>query len=141
MADFISLDSIVIAPNRQRRNFDLNDLQELAASLGESGHGLLHPIVLRQVDGKPTLVAGERRFRATKLRADLGQSIRFQGAEVPVGKIPFTDIGALDPIDAFEAELSENIHRVDLTIVEKAQATAELMERTNGKPDDYVMVK
>lgn len=129
MAEFISLDLIKVKPNRQRRNFDTATLMELGVSLGESAYGMMHPIVLESGEGGVYwLVAGERRFRATKLRADLGQTIRFAGQEVPLGCIPANHLGALDPIDAFEAELEENIRREDLTIVEKAQATAKLME-------------
>jgi len=129
MTELIALDRIQVKPNRQRRNFDLAALQELGTSLGESAFGMMHPIVLEPAEGgKFFLVAGERRFRATKMRAELTQTIRFCGDEVPVGFIPANDIGALDPIDAFEAELEENIRREDLTIVEKAQATAQLME-------------
>lgn len=129
MTTFAPLTSIIVKPNRQRRNFDLASLQELGTSLGETAFGMLHPIVVEPApDGKLYLLAGERRFRATSLRADLGQTIRHAGAEVPLGSIPVSDIGALDPIDAFEAELEENIRREDLTIVEKAQATAQLLE-------------
>lgn len=129
MAEFIPLDHIQVKPNRQRRNFDLAALQELGTSLGESAFGMMHPIVLQPAEGgRFFLVAGERRLRATKMRADLDQTIKYAGKEVPLGFIPASDIGALDATDAFEAELEENIRREDLTIVEKAQATAQLME-------------
>lgn len=129
MAEFIEIKAIQVKPNRQRRNFDQVALSELGASLGESAFGMMHPIVLERGEGNALfLVAGERRLRATVQRAELSQTIRFQGKEVPLGFIPATDIGVLDAVDAFEAELEENIRREDLTIVEKAQATAQLME-------------
>lgn len=129
MAEFVNLSDIQVKPNRQRRNFDLPQLMELGRSLGESAYGMMHAVVVERGEGGALfLLAGERRFRATKMRADLGQAIRYCGEPVPLGQIPIAEISSLDPIDAFEAELEENIRRQDLTIVEKAQATARLME-------------
>ena len=129
MAEFVDISSIEVRPNRQRKTFTLDSIIELGASIGESAYGLLHPIVLERGEGgKFFLLVGERRLRATKQRAELGETIRFRGEPVPLGKIPAIDLAQLDAVDAFEAELVENTHRVDLTIVEKAQATAQLME-------------
>ena len=62
----IPIDLIVANPNQPRRDFDEQALQELAASIKEIG--IIQPVTLRQeADGKYMIIAGERRFRATKL--------------------------------------------------------------------------
>jgi len=126
MVQFLLLSDIEIAPNRQRRNFNLADLNDLGDSI--SRLGLMHPIVIRKVDGKPTLVAGERRFRAISDLYDLGGTFTYAGEPVEYGCVPCTDLGELHPLAAMEAELEENIRRVDLTWQERAAATAALMD-------------
>ena len=126
MSQFIPLTSIAVSPNRQRREFDTGALNELGASI--TTNGLLQAPVLRLEDGVAFLVAGERRLRAMSDLHELGVIFRYDGQEVPHGQIPYTTLGNLSPLEAWEAELEENIRRVDLTWQEKAQATAALME-------------
>lgn len=128
MPNLIPLSSIVIPPNRQRRVFSPEALQDLAVSISESTYGLLHPIVIRREDDKAILVAGERRFRAIQSIYSFGGTIRHANQEVPRELVPVVDLSDLDPIDASEAELEENIRREDLTVVEKAQAIALLVD-------------
>ncbi len=127
---FIPISSISISPNRQRREFDEQALQELASSISESASGLLHPIVVRSsgIADEFTLVAGERRLRAIKDIYSFGRTFRHAGSEVPEGQVPVVNLLDLDSIDAFEAELEENIRRKDLTIIEQAQATSQLLD-------------
>ena len=62
----IALDSIVANPDQPRRTFDEEALQELADSIRE--HGVISPITLRDNgDGTYMIIAGERRFRASKI--------------------------------------------------------------------------
>ena len=62
----IDVDTITPNPNQPRKIFDEEKLQELSDSIKQ--HGLLQPIVVMlNSDGTYTLVAGERRLRATKL--------------------------------------------------------------------------
>lgn len=96
---------IIIPPTRQRRAFDETAHQNLQASIRSKG--LLHPIVLRTIE-HPILVAGERRLRALK-------ALDWQ-------KIPITYLGDLSEIAYEEAELEENVLRLDLSWQEKAQA-------------------
>lgn len=124
----LPLTSIEVPPNRQRREFDPDSMRELVISLSETPYGLLHPLVVRQQDGKHVLVAGERRLRAIQDVYALGGRIRHAGVEVPPGQVPTVDLAALSPADAFEAELEENIRRRDLTMIEQAEATAKLFE-------------
>lgn len=123
----IRIDTITILPNRQRALFDPAKMHEFAD--GISKRGLLHPIILRPGEsGSLILVAGERRLRAVGDLADLGQGIRHDGADVPVGHIPYTLLEELDPLAYEEAELEENIHRVDLSWQERASAHERLVK-------------
>lgn len=125
--DLLALKEIIIPPNRQRQEFDQDKLMELAISIQKNG--LLHPPVLRTNElGQSILVAGERRLKAMEIIWGLGQLFRYNGIEIAEGMVPFNWLGKLDPIDAYEAELEENIRRTDLTWQEKAAASAQLFE-------------
>lgn len=117
--------SLHIAPNRQRSEHPIEAHQELVESIRQ--HGILHPPVVRTAaDGTPTLIAGERRYRAMSDIIELGGRIWYAGEELPEGFIPVNDLGDLSPLEAEEAELEENIRRVDLTWQECTQATLRL---------------
>lgn len=126
MTTFYNLADIVVKPNRQRKEFDPAAMQELAESLQDPEIGLLHAPVIRAEGGKPVLVAGERRCRAVADIYELGGTIYYEGKPVEAGKIPCNYLGELSPVKAMEAELEENIRRVDLTWQERASATAAL---------------
>lgn len=117
----IPVDQVVVPEGRQRRAFDPVKMQELTDSIASKG--LIHPIVLREDN---TLVVGERRLRAIRDLAGLGLPIRHDSEEVPLGAIPYTSLTELSPLEAEEAELEENIQRVDLTWQERASATSRL---------------
>ncbi|MDE2097535.1 MAG: ParB N-terminal domain-containing protein [Patescibacteria group bacterium] len=120
----IPIDQIQIPSNRQRRTFDEGELQQLASSIERIG--LLHSIVLRQKEGQFFLVAGERRLRAVRDIWELGGTYNYNSIPVPHGQIAYSLLGELSPLEAMEAELEENIRRVDLSWQEKAEATARL---------------
>lgn len=118
---------ITVADNRQRKEFDEGKHQEMVTSLEDKG--LLTPIVVRtHIGGGYELVAGERRLRALRECADFGTLVRFEGAPLELGVVPIVNLGELDPLDAKELELEENIRRSDLTWQERVQAEAELMQ-------------
>lgn len=103
-----------IEPNRKqpRRDFDEEALAELADSIGR--YGLIQPIVVRpNLDGTYMIVAGERRWRASRM-AGL--------TEVPV-VIKDTDDATL-----MELALIENLQREDLNPVEEAMSYKILMD-------------
>lgn len=128
MAKMTRVDSIIVAPNRQRRDFDPVALEETKASI-EGPAGLMHaPVVRRVSDGSLQLVAGERRLRCIADIYALGGSFCYDGEVVPDGMVPYVELGDLDEIEAFEAELDENIRRKDLTMQERAKAVSDLME-------------
>lgn len=122
----IETNAVKLMPNRQRRHFDPAKMHEFADQIEQNG--LFHPIILRVVGDHYFLVAGERRLRAVKDIHELGGSFRHDDQEVPSGQIPYIYLGELDPLEAAEAELSENIHREDLTWQERATAHARLNE-------------
>jgi len=111
-----NVDNIVANKHQPRRYFDEGDLQELADSIKE--HGVLQPLVVRRADaeeGRFELIAGERRFRATKL---LGL------ATVPVIVRDVEDENTL-----LELALIENIQRTDLNPIEEAEAYQSLISK------------
>ena len=110
----LSLSVIEANPDQPRRAFDAKSLEELAASLKE--HGLIQPIVVTPKGDGYQIVAGERRYRASKL-AGL--------TEVPVIIRSLTDQNQL------ELSLIENIQRRDLNAVETATAYAKLRDQFN----------
>jgi ParB family transcriptional regulator, chromosome partitioning protein len=63
--NLISIDSIDPNPYQPRRIFPQAELEKLAASITEIG--LLEPILVRKIDGRYQIAAGERRWRAHKL--------------------------------------------------------------------------
>src|SRR5256885_15336189 len=111
MLEAIPITSLVIPPTRQRREFDPIKIVDLAEKI--HALGLFHPIVVRN-DGV-TLVAGERRHKAIEHLTFLGRAFRCGGTEVPPGHLPVVRLGDLSPTDLFEAELTENVIREDLT--------------------------
>jgi len=123
---FILQSEIIISPERQRREFKPEALNELAESI--VGRGLLHPIVLRQTPEGLVLVAGERRLRAIADLWEFERSFKCDNCEVPYGHVPYLTLGDLTPLEAEEAELEENIKRVDLTWQESAAANTRLLE-------------
>ena len=120
----IHIEAIKVAPDRQRRTFDEGKLREFSEVI--STQGLLHPIILRVVGDDYYLVAGERRLRAITDLYALGGQFMHDGEVVRANFIPYTLLSDLDPLAAEEAELSENIHRVDLSWQERAAAHSRL---------------
>lgn len=103
-----------IEPNRgqPRKDFDEKALSELADSIAQ--HGLIQPIVVKPtVDGRYSIIAGERRWRACRL-AGLN--------EVPV------IIKDADEQTLMEIALIENLQREDLNAVEEALGYRSLID-------------
>ena len=91
-----------------------------------TSRGLMHPVVLRETPEGMVLVAGERRIRAIRDMRMLGGQLKFNGELIPDGYLPYVTLGQLTPLEAEEAELSENINRKDLTWQENSAAMAKL---------------
>jgi ParB-like chromosome segregation protein Spo0J len=120
----IKAETIIILPNRQRKEIDSAALLDLASSIAKVG--LLHPIVVRYLDGALYLVAGERRMKAIETLWMSNDSVMCDGKNVPEGYFPCTLLEELSPLEAMEAELEENICRVDLSWQERCEITAKL---------------
>lgn len=110
----VSLSHVQPNPDQPRRAFDEEALAELADSIKE--HGVLQPIVVVPFKDMYQIVAGERRYRASKI-AGL--------TEVPVIIRTMTDQHQL------EVSLIENIQRRDLNAIETATAYAKLRDQFN----------
>ena len=61
----INIQEIYPNPNQPRKTFDQQSLEELAESIRV--HGLIQPIIVNKMDDGYLIIAGERRFRASKL--------------------------------------------------------------------------
>jgi len=109
----ISLENIVAGAFQPRNKFDENDLNDLADSIKE--HGVIQPIILRKIENnKFEIIAGERRFRASKI-ANL--------KEIPAIIKKYNDNSSL------EIAIIENIQRSDLAITEEAMGYKKLIEK------------
>ena len=105
--------SSIQIPPRQRKAILKKDLESLKTSI--STKGLFHPVVLRKEDTGHHLVAGERRLQAmNELHRD-NKLFSFNGAVVVPGEVPFVLITDLSEVEYLEAELEENVSRVDLS--------------------------
>lgn len=118
----ISID--LLRPNRfqPRKFFDDEDLKELSLSIKQ--YGILQPIVVRKLAedlSKFEIIAGERRFRASKM-------IGLQ--DVPVIVKDFDDK------DVLSLAIIENVQRTDLSIMEEAEAYDSLMKDFNYTQQD-----
>ena len=107
----LSLASIVPSPLQPRKDFARDSLNELVESIRQ--HGIIQPLVVREVDGRHELIAGERRWRAAQ--------------EAGLREAPVITRAATD-LEVVEISLIENLQRADLNPIEEAQAYARLAD-------------
>ena len=115
----IALSEIVPSPLQPRKSFHPDQLQELVESIRE--HGIIQPLIVRKVEGRCELIAGERRWRAA---AQLGLK------EAPVIVRQASDREVL------ETALIENLQREDLNPMEEAQAYKRLSDEFSLRQED-----
>lgn len=108
----LDLEKIQRNPYQPRKQFDADELLALTDSV--KTHGVLQPLVVREVEGQFQLIAGERRLRAAQAAGLV---------DVPVHIVRFDDQ------QVFEAALVENIQRSDLNAIEKAQGFRDYLDR------------
>ena len=108
----IPVDQII--PNRfqPRLEFDQEALNTLANSIKQ--HGIIQPLVLRRVQDKYEIIAGERRFKASQMCGMM---------QVPA---IITD---LDDNESAEVAIIENTQRRELSAIEEAQSYKKLLDR------------
>lgn len=121
----IRLSEIIIPKARQRQDFDPEALMELTNSIERLG--LMQAPVVRKTSAGITLVSGERRIRAIEDLWATGGDLHYAGHHCAEGEIPVVSMGELSELDAWEAELDENLKRRDLTWQEHAEAVKKLM--------------
>ena len=109
--DKIAIELIDTNPYQPRLYFDPEKLSELAESIKK--HGVIQPILVRPKGDRYELIAGERRFRASKLAGEL--------------YIP-ANIKDMSDKESLEIALIENIQREDINAVETAFGYRKLMD-------------
>jgi ParB family chromosome partitioning protein len=110
----VAIDRIFANPDQPRRQFNPEDLAELAASIAEKG--VIQPIILRErgQSGTYEIVAGERRWRASQMA---------QLHEIPAIIRDYSDTEVL------EVAIIENIQRADLNPMDEAAGYQQLMDK------------
>ena len=115
----IPVDQIKPGSWQARKNFDVNDLEDLSNSI--KSKGILSPILVTQSNDKNVfsydLIAGERRWRAAQL--------------AKIHEVPCIVVNDVDANSASVMSLIENIQRKDLNAIEEAQGLNELINQHN----------
>lgn len=106
----LSISEIVRNPNQPRKTFDEDKLAELADSIRQNG--VLQPILVRRKGQKYEIVAGERRYQASKLAG--------------LNEIPAV-VREIDDDKVFQLALIENLQRSDLSPIEEAKGYKKLL--------------
>lgn len=106
----LNISEIVRNPNQPRKTFDEDKLAELADSIRQNG--VLQPILVRRKGQKYEIVAGERRYQASKLAG--------------LKEIPAV-VREIDDDKVFQLALIENLQRSDLSPIEEAKGYKQLL--------------
>lgn len=115
----LNLDELRPNPYQPRKVFDDEALQELAASIKE--HGVFQPIIVKKSIKGYEIIAGERRFRASKMAG--------------LTKIPAI-IREFSDSQMMEIALLENLQRENLNVIEEALAYKSMIEKLNITQDE-----
>lgn len=108
-----------IEPNPHQPRKDLGDLAEMVRSVKD--RGVLEPILVRELDGKYQIIAGERRYQASR--------------KAGLHRIPCIEVD-VDARGVLEISLIENLQRRDLTAFEEAAALQRLCEQFRYTHDE-----
>lgn len=115
----INLSELRANPYQPRKNFDEEALNELASSIKE--HGVFQPIIVKKSIKGYEIIAGERRFRASKLAGM---------QTIPAIVKDFSDE------EMMQIALLENLQRENLTSIEEAEAYKSIIESMNITQDE-----
>jgi ParB family transcriptional regulator, chromosome partitioning protein len=118
----LNLASIVPSALQPRKDFAREALQELIDSIRQ--HGIIQPLIVRQVGARFELIAGERRWRAAQ--------------EVGLTQVPVIIRSASD-LEVLEISLIENLQRADLNPIEEAQGYARLANEFGMRQEDIAL--
>src|SRR5437899_475573 len=116
------LASITPSPLQPRKDFAREALQELIDSIRQ--HGIIQPLIVRQVGTRFELIAGERRWRAAQ--------------EIGLTEAPVIIRSASD-LEVLELSLIENLQRADLNPIEEAQGYARLANEFAMRQEDIAL--
>jgi ParB family chromosome partitioning protein len=120
---YVNVSQLVVGKYQPRRIFNEEEIEDLANSIKLKG--VIQPIVVRKLNDKFEIVAGERRYRAAKI-ANLD--------EIPA------IIRELSDADTLAIALIENIQRKDLSIVEEASAYKRLIDEFSLTQDELANI-
>lgn len=106
-------------PDQPRKKFDEEALEELANSI--KSHGVIQPIIVKKVGERYVIIAGERRYRASRIAG--------------IKTIPCI-IKDYTEQEISEISIIENLQREDLNPIESARAIKNLIESYNLTQDE-----
>jgi ParB family chromosome partitioning protein len=115
----VAIDRVVPSPLQPRTIFIETPLDELVESIRQ--HGIIQPLIVRLVDGNYELIAGERRWRASK--------------KLGLATVPVIEREASDR-DVLEMALIENLQREDLNAIEEAAGYVRLAKEFAMKQEE-----
>jgi ParB family transcriptional regulator, chromosome partitioning protein len=115
----VPIDKVVPSPLQPRTTFIETPLDELVESIRQ--HGIIQPLIVRPVNGTYELIAGERRWRASK--------------KLGLATVPVIEREASDR-DVLEMALIENLQREDLNAIEEAAGYVRLAKEFSMKQDE-----
>ena len=118
----INLASIAPSALQPRKDFGREALQELIDSIRQ--HGIIQPLIVRQVGPRFELIAGERRWRAAQ--------------EIGLTEVPAL-IRSASNLEVLELSLIENLQRADLNPIEEAQGYARLANEFGMRQEDIAL--
>ena len=115
----VSISKVRPSPLQPRTHFIEGELDELMESIKH--HGVIQPLIVRPVDGELELIAGERRWRASK--------------KIGLKTVPIIEREASDR-EVLEMALIENLQRADLNPMEEAQGYVRLAREFGLKQEE-----
>ncbi|HEY1123477.1 MAG TPA: ParB/RepB/Spo0J family partition protein [Haloferula sp.] len=115
----VPIDKVVPSPLQPRTTFIETPIDELVESIRQ--HGIIQPLIVRPVNGNYELIAGERRWRASK--------------KLGLATVPVIEREASDR-DVLEMALIENLQREDLNAIEEAAGYVRLAKEFSMKQDE-----
>jgi ParB family transcriptional regulator, chromosome partitioning protein len=118
----VPIDQVVPSPLQPRTVFVDSPLDDLMESIRQ--HGIIQPLIVRLVEGKLELIAGERRWRASK--------------KLGLATVPVIEREASDR-DVLEMALIENLQREDLNPMEEAAGYVRLAREFTMKQEDIAV--
>jgi ParB family chromosome partitioning protein len=118
----IELARIMPSTLQPRKDFGREALQELIDSIRQ--HGIIQPLIVRQVGARFELIAGERRWRAAQ--------------EIGLATAPAI-VRTANDLEVLELSLIENLQRADLNPIEEAQGYARLSNEFGMRQEDIAL--